>query len=170
MKQKTILLIIGFFLLTACGETSDPRLAFEKGDYQTSYKLWMPIAEQGDPDAENYLGIHYSLGLGVDRDYKKALEWFGKAAKAGHPDAQCNYGDLYNYGLGVPKDNYEAFIWYFAAAQQGHKKAKIQMDSIAALGHISPNKQMHAKIEANTYIPDPNLHFMSHDTYIDKKK
>ena len=168
MKRLYSLLIIVCIICVACGKTDDPKLAFKKGDYETAHRLLLPMAEQGDKDAQNYLGIQYYLGLGVDRDYKKAQEWFSRAAKTGHPDAQSNYGDMFNYGHGVPKDNYKAFIWYFAASQQGHEKAKIQMDAIAALGHISPNKQMHAKLEANSYIPDPNLRFMSHDTYIQK--
>ena len=168
MRQATYLLI--FFCMTclSCGKTDDPKQAFEKGDYETAFKLWSSRAQQGDADAQNYLGIHYYLGLGVDRDYKQALEWYGRAAKSGHPDAQCNYGDMINYGHGVLKDNYKAYIWYFAASQQGHEKAKIQIDAIAALGNLTPNQQMHAKIEANSYIHDPNLHFMSHDTYIEK--
>ena len=168
MKHLNSLLFVICIICVACGKTDDPKLAFKKGDYETAYILLLPLAEQGDPDAQNYLGIQYSLGLGVDQDYKKALDWFGRAAKAGLPDAQSNYGDMFNYGYGVPKDNYQAFIWYFAASQQGHEKAKIQMDAISALGHISPNKQMHAKLKANSFIPDPNLHFMSHDTYIKK--
>ncbi len=167
MKQVFLFFI---FCITciSCSENTDPKQAFEKGDFETAYKLWSPLAEQGEPDAQNYLGIHYYLGLGVDRDFKQAYEWFERAAKTGHPDAQSNYGDMNNYGHGVPKDNYKAFIWYFAASQQGHEKAKIKIDAISALGNLSPNQQMHAKIEANSFIPDPKLHFMSHDTYIEK--
>ncbi len=168
MKQANYILIFLCIICFSCGKTDDPKQAFEKGDYETAFKLWLPRAEQGDTDAQNYLGIHYNLGLGVARDYKQALEWYGQAAKAGHPDAQSNYGDMINYGYGIPKDNYKAFVWYFAASQQGHEKAKIQIDAIAALGNLSPNQQMHAKIEANSYITDPNLRFMSHDTYIEK--
>ena len=37
----------------------------ENGDYETAYTLWMPLAESGDADAQNYMGILYYLGFGV---------------------------------------------------------------------------------------------------------
>ena len=160
---------ITFFQITACSEVTDPKKAFDSGNYETALNLWLPLAENGDADAQNYLGIIYYLGLGTQKNYKKALEWYGRAAKAGHADAQRNYGDMINFGRGTHKDNYEAYKWYFAASQQGNEKAKREIEVIAASGNLSPNQQMHAKIEANEYILDEEKHFMSHDTYINKK-
>jgi TPR repeat protein len=155
--------------LSACGKETDPKKAFDKGDYETAISLWLPLAENGDTDAQNYLGIIYYLGLGTDKDYKKSLEWYERAAKGGHADAQRNYGDMINFGRGTTKNNHEAYKWYFAASQQGNEKAKRQIEVIAASGNLSPNQQMHAKIEANEFIIDESKRFMSHDTYIDKK-
>jgi uncharacterized protein len=162
------LIVFLFVQSTGCLKESDPIKAFEKGDYKTAYSLWLPLAENGDADAQNYIGIIYYLGLGTDKDYKKALHWYERAAKAGHADAQRNFGDMINFGRGVRKDNYQAYKWYFAASQQGNKKAETQIAVIAASGNLSPNQQMHAKIEANEYIMDESKRFMSHDTYIDK--
>lgn len=169
---KTLICFLSIFLLifvSACSNETDPQKAFEKGDYESAYKLWLPLAEGGDTNAQNYLGIMYSLGLGIKKDYKKSLEWYERAAKAGNADAQRNYGDMINFGRGTQKDNYQAYKWYFAASQQGNKKAETQIAVIAASGNLSPNQQMHAKIEANEFIMDESKRFMSHDTYIDKK-
>ncbi len=160
---------ITFFQMAACSKETDPKKAFDSGDYETAFNLWVPLAENGDADAQNYLGILYYLGFGIQKDYKKALEWYELAARAGHADAQRNYGDMINFGRGTRKDNYKAFKWYFAASQQGNDKAKRLIDVISASGNLSPNQQMHAKIEANEFILDENKRFMSHDTYIDKK-
>jgi TPR repeat protein len=164
-----LLLVVVLFQISACAKETNPKKAFDSGDYETAISLWRPLAENGDADAQNYLGIIYYLGLGVSKDYKKALEWYGRAAKAGHADAQRNYGDMINFGRGTQKDNYQAYKWYFAASQQGNKKAENQISVIAASGNLSPNQQMHAKIEANEFIMDETKRFMSHDTYIDKK-
>lgn len=169
---KTIvyfLFLLSILTVSACSKETDPQKAFNKGDYETAFNLWLPLAENGDAHAQNYLGIIYSLGLGKNRDYKKSLEWYEKAARAGHPDAQRNYGDMINFGRGTQKDNYQAYKWYFAASQQGNKKAETQIAVIAASGNLSPNQQMHAKIEANEFIMDETKRFMSHDTYIEKK-
>ncbi|MBL1140670.1 MAG: sel1 repeat family protein [Proteobacteria bacterium] len=163
------LLVFLFFQLSACTKETDPKKAFDNGDYETAFSLWLPLAESGDSDAQNYLGIIYYLGLGTNKDINKALEWYERAAKAGHADAQRNYGDMINFGRGVQKDNYQAYKWYFAASQQGNKKAETQIAVIAASGNLSPNQQMHAKIEANEFIMDESKRFMSHDTYVDKK-
>ena len=164
-----VLSIVFFFTVSACSKETDPQKAFDNGDYETAFELWLPLAENGDAHAQNYLGIIYSLGLGIERNYKKSLEWYERAAKAGHADAQRNYGDMINFGRGTQKDNYQAYKWYFAASQQGNKKAETQIAVIAASGNLSPNQQMHAKLEANEFIMDETKRFMSHDTYIDKK-
>ncbi len=161
-----IFTLFAIIQLTACGKETDPKKAFDNGDYETAFSLWKPLAENGDAEAQNYLGIVYYLGMGAPKDYKKSLEWYGRAAKAGNADAQRNYGDMINFGRGIEKDNYQAFKWYFAASQQGNEKAKRQLEVITASNNLSPNQQMHAKIEANDYILDESKRFMSHDTYI----
>ncbi len=168
MKTLFVLFILMVLSLSGCGKPDDPVAAFRKGDYETSLKLWMPKAEAGDPEAKNYVGIHYYLGLGVTRDFNQALKWFEPAAKAGLPDAQRNYGDMFQYGRGVPQDYYKSFIWYFAASQQGHETAKRSLENITDTNKLTPNQQMHAKLEANEFIIDPEKRFTSHDTYIDK--
>lgn len=165
---KPALLLFTLTVLAACNRYDDPVVAFEKGEYETAMQLWLPRARAGDAEAQNYLGIHYTLGLGVQRDYKEAIRWLEPAARSGHPDAQRNYGLMHLYGKGLPQNYYQAYIWFFAASQQGHDKARIQMDILAA-DKLSPNQQMHAKLDANEFIPDPAKRFMSHDTYIDKR-
>jgi len=162
------LVVFALLHVSACGKETDPKIAFDKGDYETAFSLWLPLAEKGDADAQNYLGIIYYLDMGVSRDYKKALQWYERAAKAGHADAQRNYGDMINFGRGIQKDNYQAYKWYFAASQQGNKIAERQIAVMAASGNLSPNKQLHAKIAANEFILDESKRFMSHDAYIDK--
>ena len=76
---------------------------------------------------------------------------------------------MINFGRGIQRSNQEAYKWYFAASQQGNQKAARQIEVLAASGNLSPNQQMHAKIEANEFILDEDKRFMSHDTYINKK-
>ena len=37
-------------------------------------------AEQGDTFAQWFMGINYWHGLGVEKDQRKAVEWYRKAA------------------------------------------------------------------------------------------
>lgn len=167
--HKIFLLLI-FVLFTACSKIDDPKVAFKNGDFETSYKLWMPLAKNGDPEAENYLGVHYYAGLGVKRDYAKALHWYELAARKGYPSAQRHFGDMLYAGYGIRQDFYKAFIWYFAASQQGNEDAKLKLELITSENKLTPNQQMHAKIEANEFISDVKNRFTSHDTYIKDEK
>ena len=166
MKLISVLLMV--LCLSSCGKTADPKLLFQQGDYEKSLQLWLPLAKAGDKEAQDYVGIQYYMGLGVNKDYKEAGKWFDMAARAGYPDAQRNYGDMFQYGHGVPQDYYQAFIWYFAASQQGHETAKLALANITDNNKLTPNQQMHAKLAANKYIPDTARQFQSHDTYIEK--
>ena len=168
MKYTKYLLISVLIFLFSCTGNDDPKHVFEKGEYEKSYALWLPLARKGDLEAQNYLGIQYYLGLGVKQDYKKAVNWFESAAKKGYPDAQRNFGNMFQNGYGVPQDYYKAFIWYFAASQQGHETAKRSLERLTGDNKLTPNQQMHAKLEANKFIMDPEKRFLSHDTYIEK--
>ena len=58
--------------------------AYEREDYKTAYKLFLPLAEQEDSDAQCYLGWIYENGHGVPKDIKEALKWFRLAAEQGN--------------------------------------------------------------------------------------
>lgn len=76
-------------------------------------------ALQGDAAAQNNLGGMYHAGIGVQKDYVKAMEWYQKAAEQGIAHAFYNIGDLHFRGLGVPQSNEIAFKNYKIAASHG---------------------------------------------------
>jgi len=45
--------------------------AYERKDYETAYKLILPLAEQGYAEAQYNLGIMYSKGQGVQQNFHK---------------------------------------------------------------------------------------------------
>jgi len=65
----------------------------------------------------------YDHGQGVEKDKKKAFEWFKKAAQQNHAIAQRILGVMYDHGQGVEQDKKKAFEWF--------EKAAIQNDAIA---------------------------------------
>ena len=98
--------------------------ATERGDYQTAFKLWLPLAEQGDVNAQYNLGIMYDNGRGVKQDDFEAVKWFRKAAELGHANAQSNFGVAYSTGRGVRQDDVEAVKWFKKAAGNGGKEVQ----------------------------------------------
>lgn len=82
------------------------------------------LAEGGDAKSQKNLGNAYQDGLGVKKDYVKAVEWYQKAAEQGYAEAQCILGAHYVQGKGVEQDYVKAVDWYRKAAEQGYEKAK----------------------------------------------
>ena len=76
-------------------------------------------ADQGDATAQGRLGVAYSIGLGVPKDYAQAVHWSRKAADQGDATGQHNLGSEYSIGRGVPKDYAQAVHWFRKAADQG---------------------------------------------------
>ncbi len=101
--------------------------AYVRGDYAGALLEWRPLAEQGNAQAQFYLGDIYEWGLGVPQDYTEAVKWYRKAADQGHADAQSLLGDMYYEGRGVPQYYAAAMKWYRKAAEQGFASAKTKL-------------------------------------------
>ena len=81
-------------------------------------------AEQGDPAAENALGVRYATGEGVKLSEKEAFRWFTKAAEQGNVSAQFRLGSFYWGGRGVPQNLNEAYFWIVLARAGGDNNSK----------------------------------------------
>ncbi|NIP17903.1 MAG: sel1 repeat family protein, partial [Xanthomonadales bacterium] len=54
--------------------------ATSAGDYEAALEEFRPLAEEGDPVAQNALGVFYTHGLGVPVDPRQGVEWFLQSA------------------------------------------------------------------------------------------
>ncbi|MTW23223.1 serine/threonine-protein kinase [Allochromatium palmeri] len=113
---------------------ADGMAAFDRGDYQQAFAIWQPLAEQGDANAQFYLGKMYFNGQGVAKDYSQALQWYRKSAKQGFAQAQNNLGSMYTNGEGVAQDDAQAVQWYRKAAAQGADLAQFNLGLMYAKG------------------------------------
>jgi TPR repeat protein len=99
-------------------------IAYRAGNYEAAFKEFRPIAEQGDADAQVYLGSMYKEGRGVAKDYAQALAWYRKAAERGSALGQSNLAYMYSEGLGVAVDEREAAYWLRKSADLGDAYAQ----------------------------------------------
>ena len=81
----------------------------------------------GNPYAQNAVGFCFQNGLGVPKDYYKAVFWYRKAAEQDNAAAQHHLASCYEWGLGVDKNLLEAFKWVKKAAMQGKCQAQITL-------------------------------------------
>ena len=86
--------------------------AYDRADYASALRVWMPAAEAGDPEAQTHVGEIFETGLGDEPNYPAAAHWYQQAAEQGYSRAQFNLGTLYEQGLGVPRDPLTALNWY----------------------------------------------------------
>jgi hypothetical protein len=91
--------------------------AFDRASYADALRVWMPLAEGGDAEAQAYVGEIFERGVGGGvPDPAAAAAWYTKAAEQGYGPAQLNLGSLYERGVGVAKDPKAARDWYRRAA------------------------------------------------------
>ena len=134
------LLLLTLIIISACSEIDNPKILFEQGKYKEAFILWESLASKGDSQAQNYIGIHYYLGLGKKRNYKIAKEWFARAAANGLPDAQYNLGVMYENGEFVKKNYLTAYMWFYLANQNGNSHASNRMQGMAEEHKLFPNQ------------------------------
>jgi len=85
--------------------------AYAAENYTRSSRLLMIRAEQGDAQAQTYLGVMYLRGQGVPQNFEAAAAWLHQAAQSGVPAAQYFLGLMYDKGEGVPRDFVLAQAW-----------------------------------------------------------
>lgn len=124
-----------FSLAAPAGGQSDAgHEAYQREDYAAAYRIWKPLAEQGNAAAQYNLGLLYQHGLGVERQLAVAVKWYGLAAQNGDADAQTVIGDLYADGFWGAKDYAKAVQWYRLAAEQGHAEGERKLGVLLAQG------------------------------------
>jgi uncharacterized protein len=93
--------------------------AFSRGDFETALAEWQPLANNGHPSAQTFLGDMYYDGKGVERDFVKAFTWYRRAAEKNYTLAQIKLGRMYDVGRGVLENDIEATKWFRRAAEKG---------------------------------------------------
>lgn len=101
--------------------------AYATADYPNAMKELAPLAEKGNPVAQNLLGKMYNLGQGVPPSKKEAAHWFHLAAEQGLAEAQATLGYLCLVGEGVSQNNDLALQWTRRAALQGDANAQFNL-------------------------------------------
>ncbi len=94
---------------------------------QNDYQKNIEAAKSGAPIAQLKIGICYQTGNGIEKNEKKAVEWYEKAANQGNADAQTCLGLCYGMGIGVTEDFSQAIKWWRKAANQGNAQAQYYM-------------------------------------------
>jgi TPR repeat protein len=105
------------------------KAAFLKGDTEAALALWLPLANQGDADAQFAIGTMYYTGRGLPLNHTESAYWYHRAAEQGLAAAQYNLGNAYKRGEGVPQNNLLAVRWWKKAVEQDFGPAQFNLAS-----------------------------------------
>jgi TPR repeat protein len=93
---------------------------FDAGMYKRALPFFRTVAEKGNGEAANFLGVMFESGQGdLPCDPIQAAAWYRRAADLGDPEGMLNLGRMYHAGTGVPRDEVQALRWYYKAAARG---------------------------------------------------
>ena len=109
---------------SACGIRGGEYVSHDRANYQTALKIWLPLAQGGDPKAQSYVGEIYEKGLGTQPNYQQAANWYQQAANQGYARAKMSLGSLYERGLGVPRSAPKALNLYRDASGLGDRQVE----------------------------------------------
>ena len=137
MLKRFILVIVQLSILTfsvQAGELEDGFIAFKAGSYEKALRLWLPMAEKDNADAQYNIGILYMKGLGVEKNEKTAFIWYKRSAANGNTDAMYNLGTMYNQGRVVVRSTKDAVKWWKMSAELGNAAGQFNLGVVYAYG------------------------------------
>ena len=115
--------------------------AYNNEDYDKALNILSPLAEEGNLEAQNTLGLIYDEGSGVNQDYKEAVKWYRLAAEQGDAYGQFNLGFMYANGYGVIEDYVYALMWWYISSSNGNENAKEYIEEFEEIMTTSQIKE-----------------------------
>jgi TPR repeat protein len=98
-------------------------------------------AENGQSQAMLNVGTLYEQGIGVPRNFTKALEWYRKAADAGENEAYMRLGLCWEIGMGATADMGKAVAAFEKAAALSHAPAQHKLAGLYLNGRGLPKDE-----------------------------
>jgi len=151
----TAAMLLGSAPVTEAASFRQGVSAFNRQEYLLAAQNFFPLAEQGDPAAQTYLGFMFETGRGVPRNYTEAAMWYRRAAEQGDSLAQYSLGLLYDKGQGVPQDIVEANKWLnlsAASAPRGAREARARLRD-AVTTKMTRGEIARARLRALEWVP-----------------
>jgi TPR repeat protein len=100
--KKLVFTVFALLSLAGCGMTSpgmyeelqQGKHTFAAGDYATAFHQLLPVAINGNKEAQYAVGYMYYNGLGVATDTETGVDWMKKSAQQGYAPAENALKDL----------------------------------------------------------------------------
>jgi len=97
----------------------DGHFEYVHGNFEEVAAILLPLAEQGDINAQYTLGLMYQHGRGFAKDYVAAADWYRRSSEGGHKLAPANLAALFFEGMLGAQNLDEAKRWWKLGAERG---------------------------------------------------
>ncbi|MBQ7395822.1 MAG: sel1 repeat family protein [Lentisphaeria bacterium] len=97
------------------------KILYEKHNNEKAFEIFLKYADQGNSEAEAWVGRCYMNGIGTQVNYDKAFEYYLKAAAKNNPWGMNGVGVCKQYGLGTNIDLHAALDYFKKASAMGFK-------------------------------------------------
>ncbi len=142
--------------------TRDQNGSFAGRDEKIEAQKYSECAEKGDDKAQYTFGVMLLLGIGVEKNVQKAIEFFKLASDNGNDKAQCALGEMYYSGTIIEKNIRKATKFANLAVKQGNAEAHYWLYKIYESRtnyHFTKNKMEaarwhYASIELGYFAPE----------------
>ena len=142
MNRRALAISLAVLLALTAGALADndqdqlnrAKAALHGGRYADAKVGFERLAQQGNADAQFYLGRMAAGGMGVPQDTARAVSWYRLAAQQSHTEAQARLGSHYLLGTGIAQSYVEAVRWSRLAAEKGHGGAAYNLAKIYRKG------------------------------------
>jgi TPR repeat protein len=132
-------------------DLSQGQAAFNAGNFHQAFKLWKALADQGQHEAEVFVGLAYANGWGVEKDMQAASRWYKKAAEKNNPSGQFLLG--LHYVSQHKAKTATGLKWLRKAAANGDNSAQRFLDKANAR-HWFDNVEEEVPAETETQEPE----------------
>ncbi|MGN7613333.1 pilin [Magnetococcales bacterium HHB-1] len=106
-----------------------------KQDIPKALDYYQQAAKKDIPQALTKLGWLALFGKeGVEKDPKKAINFFERAIKLRDAEAMYHMGHIYKYGEGVKRDHHKSTMWYKLSSQFGFDRAQFKVGFMYSTG------------------------------------
>ena len=107
-------------------------------------------ATKGDAKNQYFAGRLFQEGVGFDKDFDKAFDFFQKSAAQGFDKAEIALGDMYAEGKSVKRNMRMAVKHYLKAAQEGDPEALERLKELNVEKQLDPNSLEYLSYKALT--------------------
>ena len=149
MKKLLTILIALTVALTVGAQNADKlykeaKALLDAKNYTEAVPKLQQAADKGHKKAQYRLGKCYKEGWGVEKDRKKATQYYALSARQGYAKAQYQLGKAYLKGKGVPADEQQAKSWLTKAVKDDKHGKEIldKMRAEAASGDADAKKML----------------------------